>query len=201
MHQAERTLQGGSVFERYYRELLNFLARKVGDRDLAADLAQESYARVYAASRRDAVEAPRALLYTTARNLVTDHYRRAALRDAPDAEADHAAASPDDRAAPAAHQPDAVLESRQRLAAVERAIAGLPARPREAFVLYKLDGLSRPEVAARMGVGVKTVETHLQVAMDACLRELQALEGGAAVPITSGDGAGRASTRRKMPSP
>lgn len=31
------------LFEHCYRELLNFLARKVGDRDLAADIAQESY--------------------------------------------------------------------------------------------------------------------------------------------------------------
>ena len=47
------------------------------------------------------------------------------------------------------------------------ASAQLPPRAREAFVLYKLDGLSRPEVAAIMGVGVKPVETHLEVAMRA----------------------------------
>ncbi|EKE17111.1 MAG: hypothetical protein ACD_10C00616G0001, partial [uncultured bacterium] len=37
---------GPSVFEHHYRELLNFLARKLNDRDSAADLTQESYARV-----------------------------------------------------------------------------------------------------------------------------------------------------------
>ncbi|MFT3803656.1 MAG: sigma factor [Burkholderiaceae bacterium] len=37
------------MLERYYRELLGFLSRVVKDRDTAADLTQESYARVLAA--------------------------------------------------------------------------------------------------------------------------------------------------------
>ena len=57
------------MLERYYRELLNFLSRAVRDRDAAADLAQESYARVLAAQQAgQAVQDPRALLYRTARD-------------------------------------------------------------------------------------------------------------------------------------
>ena len=59
------------VLERYYRELLGFLSRLVKDRDTAADLTQESYARVLAAHQGgQPVQNPRALLYQTARNLV-----------------------------------------------------------------------------------------------------------------------------------
>ncbi|WP_066271899.1 sigma-70 family RNA polymerase sigma factor [Hydrogenophaga palleronii] len=165
------------MFERYYRELLNFLARKLGDRELAADLAQESYARVYTAHRPGEVAEPRALLYTTARNLVTDHHRRMAVRDqvlVPEADD---TGTQDNRIGPASREPDALLDGRQRLAAIEQVLGTLPPRPREAFVLYKLDGLSRAEVAAAMGVSVKTVETHLQIAMQACLRRLQELDG------------------------
>lgn len=190
------------MFERYYRELLNFLARKVGDRDLAADLAQESYARVYASKSAEVLE-PRALLYTTARHLVTDHHRRSAVRaqvhaDLPPNDGDDDTGSGPDAPGPESLEPDALLAGRQRLAAVERAVAQLAPRPREAFVLYKLDGLSRAEVAARMGVSVKTVETHLQIAMAACLRHLQALDAHSA-PDTSASGIGRAraSTRRR----
>lgn len=35
------------MFEHYYKELLNFFSRRVSDRTIAADLAQETYARVY----------------------------------------------------------------------------------------------------------------------------------------------------------
>lgn len=165
------------LFEHYYRELLNFLARKVGDRDLAADIAQESYSRVYAVPDRDAVAEPRALLYTTARNLVTDHHRRTATRQQVEVALHQEESGFDAGLGPASAEPEAVLAGRQRLAAIEQVVARLPPRAREAFVLYKLDGLSRPEVAAIMGVGVKTVETHLEVAMRACQRRLQELDG------------------------
>ena len=171
------------LFEHYYRELLNFLARKVGDRDLAADIAQESYSRVYAAADRDAVAEPRALLYTTARNLVTDHHRRTATRQQVEVTAQEDERGFDAGMGPASAEPDAVLAGRQRLAAIEQVVAQLPPRAREAFVLYKLDGLSRPEVAAIMGVSVKTVETHLEVAMRACQRRLQELDG--ALPVAA----------------
>ncbi|MBS7780901.1 sigma-70 family RNA polymerase sigma factor [Acidovorax sp. CCYZU-2555] len=165
------------MFEHYYRELLNFLARKVGDRDLAADIAQESYSRVYAVPDRDAVAEPRALLYTTARNFVTDHHRRTATRLQVEVALQQEESGLAAGLGPASAEPEAVLAGRQRLAAIEQVVAQLPPRAREAFVLYKLDGLSRPEVAAIMGVGVKTVETHLEVAMRACQRRLQELDG------------------------
>ena len=69
------------MLERYYRELLNFLTRQVGDRDTAADLTQESFVRVLGAqSSGQAVLDMRALLYRTARNLVIDQHRRSSIR-------------------------------------------------------------------------------------------------------------------------
>lgn len=69
------------MLERHHRELLNFLSRQVGDRDTAADLAQESFVRVLAAqSSGQAVLDMRALLYRTARNLVIDQHRRNQVR-------------------------------------------------------------------------------------------------------------------------
>jgi RNA polymerase sigma factor (sigma-70 family) len=156
------------VFERYYRELLNFLSRKVPDRATAADLAQESYARVYEAQRAGSVvRDPRALLYRVARNLVTDHHRRSSVRAGP-AEAEEGLGEPDDCMGPASFEPDAALASSQGLAAMIAAIEGLPPRCREAFVLYKFDGLSYAEVAERMGISVRTVEMQLRIAMAAC---------------------------------
>ena len=66
----------------YYRELLNFCAKNLKDRDAAADLVQEVYARFLAVGRSgETVLDPRALLYRTARNLLTDHHRRSRVRD------------------------------------------------------------------------------------------------------------------------
>ncbi len=166
---------------RYYRELLNFLARAVRDRDTAADLAQESYARLLAAQQAGlSVQDPRALLYRTARNLVIDQHRRAAVRD----ERGEVLSSDevgvlDGIAGPSALEPDAILASREGLAAIMATIEALPPRCREAFILFKFDGLSYAEIAAQMGISTRTVEMQLQIAMQACWRCLDDLNGRA----------------------
>lgn len=173
------------MLERYYRELLSFLSRAVGDRDAAADLAQESYARVLAAQQAgEAVHNPRALLYRTARNLVIDQHRRAGVR----AEAgetfsiDGDAAAPEGLMGPRSLEPEVILSSREGLAAMLATIDALPPRCREAFILYKFDGLSYAEIGERMGISVRTVEMQLQIAMQACWRCLDGLDGSAEAP-------------------
>ena len=157
---------------RYYRELLNFLSRKVSDRATAADLAQESYARMYAAQQSGAiVHDPRALLYKTARNLVIDHHRHGDVR----AGVEHPGkdASPidaDDHAGPASFEPDTALSSKQGVAAMVAAIGKLPPRCREAFMLNRFEDLTYAQVAERMGISVKMVELHIKNALDACER-------------------------------
>ncbi|MES2611116.1 MAG: sigma-70 family RNA polymerase sigma factor [Pseudomonadota bacterium] len=174
---------------RYYRELLNFLSRSVKDRATAADLAQESFARIYAAQQAgQAIRDPRALLYRTARNLLTDHHRRGAVRalagEVPD---DGTLGDAEAWAAPSAFEPDAALSSGQGLAAMIATIDALPARCREAFVLYKFDGLSYAEVAERMGISVRTVEMQLQIAMKACWKCLDEINGHAGQPPRAPD--------------
>lgn len=154
------------MLERHYRELLNFLAGLVGDRHAAADLAQESYARVLGLQHGgQAVLDGRALLYRTARNLVVDRHRRAALRrhEALDelAEEEHPSAPPQSR-------PDEALASRQDVQACLAAIEALPPRCREAFVLHVFDELSQAQVAERMGISVSMVEKHVARGLLAC---------------------------------
>lgn len=160
------------MFERYYRELLSFLSSKVYDRDTAADLAQESFARVYAAQQAGtAIRDPRALLYRTARNLVIDHQRHGDVRAAVEqTSAADSVIDPDDHAGSQNFEPEVALSSTQGVTAMVAAIEALPPRCREAFMLNRFEGLSYAEVATHMGISVKTVELHLKTALDACER-------------------------------
>lgn len=174
------------VLEHYYQELLNFCSRTVRNRDAAADVVQESYARVLAVQHSgQPVPEPRALLYRTARNLQIDQHRRSEVRgDAllPDAEA--SAVELDNLAAPRASEPEVATSSAQGVNALLATIDALPLRCREAFILHKFDGLPHSEVAQRMGISRKMVEQHLKLAMDACRRCKDALDGApAAAPV------------------
>lgn len=153
------------MFERYYPALLSFLFMELKDPDTAKDIAQETFARVLLFARKQAaIREPRALLYRTARNLVVDHRRRGAQRGHRDLDRCHMLAAAD------CEQPDNLLSDRQQVERLAAAVAALPPRCRQAFILHKFDGLPHAEVAKRMGISVNMVEKHIIRALLACRR-------------------------------
>ena len=147
----------------YYRELINYFSKMLGSRDDAADLVQETYARVLSAERKDGpLEEPRAFLYQTAKNLLVDQHRRSQVRGLVDDE------GLDELPVSASAQPEEVYAATQRMERIVRVIDNLPRRCREAFLLHKFEGMSHAEVAAHMGISRNMVERHVMLAMMAC---------------------------------
>ena len=150
----------------YYRELLSFCARSLKNREAAADLVQEAYARYLTAGRKGGlVRDPRTFLYRSARNLLADQYRRDAVRahDRLDglAEADWPTAADSD-------QPEQACAYNQYATGMVATIDALPPRCREAFILNRFEGLSHQEVADRMGISRNMVAQHVIRAVLAC---------------------------------
>ena len=153
--------------ERYYKELVRFLARTIGDAQAASDVAHDAYVRVLA---RDggSIAQPRAFLYRTAVNLSVDRFRRDRTReceslDHPGAEELHAVDA----------APDVRLGDVQRLALIERALDELPQLCSQAFLLRKIDGLSHAEIAGQLGISKALVEKHIVNAMSHCRNRLR----------------------------
>lgn len=163
------------MFERYYRELLNFCLRKVRDRDTAADLAQESFARVLAMQQSgQAIVEPAALLRRIATHAKIDMDRRAAVREADDIDALAEASQP---VGPRHLQPEEAYASSQAVEAYLQAIESLSPRCREAFVLHVFDGIPKPEIAERMGVSLSMVKQYITRGKAACAARRAALDG------------------------
>jgi RNA polymerase sigma-70 factor (ECF subfamily) len=70
--------------------------------------------------------------------------------------------------------PDGLLSRSQTMAAIEQALADLPERQRQAFILRHWDGLDTEEAAAAMGVSTGSVKTHLSRATHALAEALGA---------------------------
>jgi len=156
------------MLEHYYRELQNYLTRKLNDPDAAADLAQESYLRVLGMQQTgEKVGEPRALLYRVANNLIVDRHRRVLVRSE-EVLVEEGTLEGETLAAPSAWEPEVAAMSAQGVDALLATIDALPPRCREVFILYKFDGLSYAEVGERLGISVRTVEMQLQIAMAAC---------------------------------
>ncbi len=138
---------------RFTPRVLSFAARMLGDRAEAEDVAQEAMLRLWrvAAEWRRGEAQVSTWLYRVASNLCTDRLRRrrsVAL--------DQIAEPEDDRPGV-----DEGLMEADRARALENALTLLPERQRQAVVLRHLEGLSNPEIAAVMEIGVEAVESLL----------------------------------------
>ncbi len=131
--------------------VFGFAMRMLGDRAEAEDVVQEAMLRLWriAPQWRQGEAKVSTWLYRVTSNLCTDRLRRArpsALDDAPEVA---------DEALPAV----ARLIAADRAVALDEALAALPPRQRQAVVLRHLDGLSNPEIAEVMDIGVEAVES------------------------------------------
>lgn len=168
-------------FENAYPELLRMASRATGSRDEARDLVHDTWVRLAEHAGRspasDGQALPRdlvAYLGVMARHLAFDaHRREQRLIRYRDEAALHAQLAP-------AHAPDAAeaLMYRQVLQVLERTLAGLPERSRQVFEAYRVHGEPQPQIAARLGVSLNTVERDLMQAGDCIEDALHRWQGG-----------------------
>ena len=152
------------LMDRHAQKLFQFLLRALQDEADAADLAQESFVRVYQSSARfDPRQKFTTWLYAIASNLVRDRYR---WRTRHPQVSLQSLQSPSERG-PADHllspgtSPDQDLDLKERAAAVRQAIAILPEEIRQPLILAVYQGLSQPEIATILKCSVKAVETRI----------------------------------------
>jgi RNA polymerase sigma-70 factor (ECF subfamily) len=144
----------------------------------ALDVVQDAMLQL---STRYAARPPeewRPLFYRILENRVRDVQRRRSVRNRVmaympwRAEDQEDAADPIDQAIDRAPLPAAQLESDEAMAALEQAIAGLPARQRQAFLLRNFEGLDVAQTAATMKCSQGSVKTHYFRALHALRAKL-----------------------------
>lgn len=158
------------MLESYYRELMCFLHAKLGNRQVAEDVAHDAYVRVLERTSDTPIEQPRAFLYRTALNLVIDGHRRNALRQSEPLEV------LDNEERYFNPSPQTSLDQGQRLDMLQRALAELPRLCRESFLLRKLEGMSHLQIAEQLGISRSLVEKHIVNAMKHCRVRLRQWE-------------------------
>jgi RNA polymerase sigma factor (sigma-70 family) len=160
------------VYQRYRGPLYGFLRRAVRRDDVAEDLFQETWmalARAAPALREDTDLA--AWLFTVARNGFRSHLRWARL------DLSRWIALTDDICPTSAPGPEVATSQARLVAAVEEALARLPAAHREVLLLVAVEGLEQSQVAEVLGISYAALRQRLTRAR-AALAELLP-EGGA----------------------
>lgn len=143
--------------------LRGWLRSRFGAQCDVDDLVQETYLRVAQARARGKVQAPKAFLFATARNVALDQLRRLRTANAKPLAESEALDVFDDNTDVAE-----TVARNQELALLTEAIQTLPARCRQIFTLRKVYGLSPGEIAEKLGVSENTVSAQLSIGLKRC---------------------------------
>lgn len=154
-----------SLYREHWPWLTGWLRARLGHcSDRAADFAQDTFVRILQSGACVAdVTQPRSYLATIARGLMIDHFRRHDIEQAYLAEL---------ALVPPALQPS--LEERaillETLLTIDRLLADLGPKVRQAFLLAQVEGLDQATIAAQLGVSVSSVKKYMQQAVVQCLK-------------------------------
>ena len=161
------------AFRRHHAGLLHFLRGRLHNEEDAADIAQETYARLLQ-SYRDVIDSAtaRTLMFRIAINAANDFARRRRSHHA----AAHCALDDDMLLPTTAPTQEREVAGRQDLELLYEAIASLPPKCQQVFLLNRVDCMTYPQIARHCGISVKMVEKHIVKALAA----LRARVGGAA---------------------
>lgn len=135
---------------------MGYLARVWRNSSELSDLRQEVYVRVYESALDGVPAHPKAVLFTTARNLIIDRIRRQRVVSIESLDEFHHLDEFIDEISP-----ERIVGARQEFARLSRAFNSLSEKCRTIVWLRRIEGLSQRETAARMGLNEGAVESQL----------------------------------------
>lgn len=145
------------AYDLYADELYRYCLYKVSDRERAQDLVQDTFARYWQALRKNPdVSHPRALLFTIARNRVTDWYRK---------KKESSLDVLQEQGLEFTGLTDADIERDAQYAEVLKAVHELDDASREAVLLRFAEGWSPTEIAALNDESANAVSVRLNRAI------------------------------------
>ena len=159
-------MQLESCYGAYHGWLAHWLQRRLGNASDAADLMQDTFARLLAGApaqpQTPALRAPRAYLATIAKHLLINHLRRQSLEQAWLA----ALAALPEQHVPSAQQQAEML---QALQAVDAMLDGLKPKVRAVFIMAQIEGHTYADIAVRLGIGERSVKRYMAEALTECV--------------------------------
>ncbi|MDA2924710.1 sigma-70 family RNA polymerase sigma factor [Acidobacteria bacterium AH-259-L09] len=153
------------LVSRYQNKLVNYLNTLIHDYDMAVDLSQEAFIRVYQnANRYQGQYQFSTWLYRIATNLAIDEMRRRQRKGrfflynvmSWFHGEDKTFALPDLR-----HSPEKNLDQKEKLRRLQKAIASLPENYRLAFILKEVQELSYEETSKILRISLGTVKSRV----------------------------------------
>lgn len=145
-----------AIFASHANDLRNFLYYKYGDFEVAEDIVQESFLKLWLNCAKVTFEKSKSYLFTIASNLFIDEKRhqKVILKF--------------QETKPISwhnESPEFILEEQEFLIKLQKTLANLPVKQREVFLLNRIDKKKYSEIAEMLKISVKAVEKRMQKAL------------------------------------
>ena len=164
-----------SLMDRHSERLFCYLLRQLNNQTDAADLAQETFVRVYQNRARFRPQQRFSTwLYAIATNLLRDRFRWHKRHPQVSLQAEtETGSSLEDHLEDSAASPSETLETSERAGEVRRAVQTLPIELRTPLILFEYEGLSHAEIGEILNCSAKAVEVRLYRARGLLRKQLE----------------------------
>jgi len=145
-----------SIFDQYYESIRSFAYYKTGDVDLADDIVQETFLKIWTNRSEVKNDTVKSLLYTIASNIIKNHFKHQKVvfnfqkNDQPNELSD---------------ETDSNLRQEELNRKLQDALAEIPEKSREVFLMNRIEGLTYTDIADRLGLSVKAIEKRMSEAL------------------------------------
>lgn len=144
------------LFEEYFAAIRNYIYFKTSDRDLAEDIAQDTFVKLWENRARIDKRTVKSFLYTISGNLAINQLKRQQLQykfvNQLSDQSSH-------------ESPAFQLEMKEYESKLQDVIASMPNGSREVFLMNRIEDMKYKEIAERLGISVKAVEKRMSKAL------------------------------------
>jgi len=145
------------IFDEYYESIRNFVYYKTGEMQLAEDIVQEIFMKLWDKRGSIHTETVKSLLYVMAGNSIKSHFRHQKVV--------FNFANSNTKEEPTQESADANIRQSELQNKIQQVLADMPEKSREVFLLNRMENMVYSEIAERLGLSVKAVEKRMHEAL------------------------------------
>ena len=142
-------------FDTYFDSIKNFIYYKTGDIDIAEDLSQDVFLKLWENMSNLKHQTVKAYIYTIASNIYKNHYNRKKV------EYNFQVNFSDLNS----ESPEFIMETNEFNKQLQKSIEKIPEKSRIVFLMNRIDQLTYSEIAERLDLSVKAVEKRMKIAL------------------------------------
>lgn len=144
------------IFDQFYDGVRNYIYYKTSDIDLAEDIVQDVFLKVWDKRHEVEEETVKSLLFVMAGNMIKNYYKHRQVTF------HFANSSNREEHAEAA---DFDIQQKEFEIKLQQVLSSMPENSRVVFLMNRMDNLTYNDIAQRLGLSVKAVEKRMHEAL------------------------------------